>query len=247
MSQGGEAPSRHLQGSILGAVRLRDPVGRALNRNGGFLLVELYGWWYGSAFGLAAITWWLSARWTSPARRACARSGALAFGFTTLPVIGPDGGFLLPAGLYFLARSAWLGAALGAASAIIPVWGGLFVAFVAIPAARAKGADSAWRLRMLALALGVGIPCTALGLILSEHLGSPIAAYASWLLLLPATWLALYGAWTRSPWGLFSLNRINSWFFVYAALQFIYYLLIVIAWVELRLARRDAGSESPSL
>jgi hypothetical protein len=83
--------------------------------------------WYGGATALAVIVWRRSRGVGSWRRRWLARTGALAFGFTTVPLGRDDQGGLYPMGLYYLAFGRdWLEAVTGATLVIGLAWAVLF-------------------------------------------------------------------------------------------------------------------------
>ena len=82
--------------------------------------------WYGSAVVATCLVWIWSRRYRRASLRALARTGVIAFGFTTVP-LGRDGdGGLFPVGLFYLARGSWFEAAVGATLLIGMVWAALF-------------------------------------------------------------------------------------------------------------------------
>ena len=87
--------------------------------------------WYGGATGLVAFVWRQSRGVRSWYRRWLVRTGALALGFTTLP-LGRDGeGMLFPMGLYYLVFGRdWFEVATGATIVIGLVWSVMFAACV---------------------------------------------------------------------------------------------------------------------
>ena len=82
--------------------------------------------WYGGALAMTAVVWRRTARLSAWKARWAWRSGAIAFGFTTLP-LGRDGeGMLVPVGWFYLSRGAWFEAARGATILIGLVWATIF-------------------------------------------------------------------------------------------------------------------------
>ena len=105
--------------------------------------------WYSVAGVLAFIVWRQSRTAASWRRRWFIRTGALAFGFTALP-LGRDGdGMLFPMGLYYLAFGRdWLEAAVGATIVIGLVWAVLLTSGLAVGwlVERTRSGDSHRRL-----------------------------------------------------------------------------------------------------
>ena len=96
--------------------------------------------WYSGATLLTLLVWVGTARLRSPRGRLAIRLAAFAFGFTTVPFFGPDGGAWIPIGLYYLTNDparfeAWRKATL----VIGAVWVILFAGALALDALRSAG------------------------------------------------------------------------------------------------------------
>ncbi len=89
--------------------------------------------WYAGAALLVLLVWRWTARLRSGYARLALRLAAVALGFTTVPLIGPDGGAWLPIGLYYLTGGSARFEAWGAATLIIAsVWFLLFFAVLGL-------------------------------------------------------------------------------------------------------------------
>ncbi|MDH3668178.1 MAG: hypothetical protein OEN23_14715 [Paracoccaceae bacterium] len=85
-------------------------------------MIKFYLIWYGGALAALAAAFLVTRGWSTP-KRIVAITGVAAFGFTTVPLISPDGGFFYPMGAYYLSFGRWWLEAAGKATLVIgAVW-----------------------------------------------------------------------------------------------------------------------------
>jgi len=82
-----------------------------------------YALWYGGAALATLLAWRLSRRIQSPKRRLALVLAVVALGFTTVPLMSPDGGVWIPIAIYYLTLyvEAWVKATflIGVVSALL--------------------------------------------------------------------------------------------------------------------------------
>ena len=91
-------------------------------------MIKLYGIWYGFSLIVTIAVWVFSRRLEPWWKRFLIRSGVISMGFTTIPLLAPGGGALIPIGIYFFSRHDWFEAAGIASITIGVVWIVLFLA-----------------------------------------------------------------------------------------------------------------------
>ena len=74
--------------------------------------------WYSGAVVVVLLVWGRTARLRSSYARLAIRLAAVALGFTTVPLFGPDGGAWFPVGLYYLTGGSARFAAWGTATLV---------------------------------------------------------------------------------------------------------------------------------
>ncbi|MCG8433113.1 MAG: hypothetical protein MJA83_03660 [Gammaproteobacteria bacterium] len=90
---------------------------------------HIYISWYGAWAVIVPAAWWFSRNLDKPTVKALLRTGLIAAGFTTVPVLTPDGNVWVPVALYYFEAGNLLRAAGIGLTAISFVWIGLFAVY----------------------------------------------------------------------------------------------------------------------
>lgn len=198
--------------------------------------------WYGFAVLATLLVWRKTTQVTAYWKKALIRTGVISFGFTTIPIMSPDGGAVIPIGIYFLSRSSWLAAAGTATVLIGVVWASLFTMCVVAPCLWSRMADKQWLVRQIVLSVIITIPFTIVGamfLRLSVSQGSDLNKVAAYLLLFPNVMANLFAPGSQMTLFVFAPEILGVRFALSALLQLLYYFVFTTLISVLLSARRE--------